>query len=399
MTELEVKKVGMLGVGSMGAMLTLLMAERGYEVYFYDPNENMDALERQCKAVRLEPRHPRTALGPHLAPGGGDAILDCGNEHWGGADGAAAAAGARGGPTTWGAACRGGHQSARAGPSMSPGGSAAALARVMPALARGAGQPCAVPVGPGGSGHYVKMAHNGIEQGMMSVVAEVWLLLLTRGLGLGHDEVGDVFRAWKESGPLRDCFLVARVRDQVWCRTLDEEEGTGHLDRAARGGGVRARALSLEFVETLRTATDRGWGLAGLHGGLLQLWRGGRCCIIKSEHICGPARPRVRARARTTTRTTSSGTRRSGAELARHFPAAKQVVLRAVEADLFVPAIGQTLEYYKYETSTEPPTQFVEAQLDYFGQHMFDRKDDPIRGPAKGQHHYEWKPARGSSDE
>jgi len=29
----------MLGVGSMGSMMSLLMAEKGYEVYFYDPSK------------------------------------------------------------------------------------------------------------------------------------------------------------------------------------------------------------------------------------------------------------------------------------------------------------------------------------------------------------------------
>lgn len=43
---------------------------------------------------------------------------------------------------------------------------------------------CLAPnkVGTGGSGHYVKMAHNGIEVGMMSGPCEVWSLL-GRGLG------------------------------------------------------------------------------------------------------------------------------------------------------------------------------------------------------------------------
>jgi 6-phosphogluconate dehydrogenase len=49
-------------------------------------------------------------------------------------------------------------------------------------------------------------------------------------------------------------------------------------------------------------------------------------------------------------------------------------------------------------TKTHLPTQFMEAQLDYFGQHMYESKDDPMRGVQKGEHHYEWKPAKGSSD-
>jgi len=70
-------------------------------------------------------------------------------------------------------------------------------------------------------------------------------------------------------------------------------------------------------------------------------------------------------------------------------------VLKAIEADAFVPAISQSIEYYKYMTSASLPTQFMEAQLDFFGQHMFDTKDDPVGGPEKGKHHFEWRPAKG----
>ncbi|KAI5918897.1 6-phosphogluconate dehydrogenase [Camillea tinctor] len=508
MPELEVKKVGMLGVGSMGAMLALLMAERGYEVYFWDPSEkNTSTLTTHSTTLHLTPRihHSSTpsslcaslspprvlllstphgsaadrciaSLSPHLSPG--DLVLDCGNSHWGATERRQHALAAQG-VHLLGCGVSGGYQSARAGPSITPGGSAAALDAVMPFLrtlaARdGSGKPCVVRVGPGGSGHYVKMVHNGIEQGMMGAVAEAWLLL-KRGLGLGHDEVGGVLRDWNDDGssPLRDCFLVAigadveratdessggggrhvvsQVRDTV-VQDVDEEEGTGvwtceeavarhvpaasivsaHLFRCASAdlarrqrnrqsgnGGVSGQSLSVrseereQFIEALRTTTyfsflacfvqgldlirqkdkDRGWGLD--YREILQLWRGG--CIIKASHITDLLE-RMFSRADHDPDDILSNPE-VGHELARCFPAAKQVVLRAVEADLFVPVISQTLEYYKYETSTELPTQFMEAQLDYFGQHMFERKDDPVRGPTKGEHHFEWKPAKGSSDE
>lgn len=86
----------------------------------------------------------------------------------------------------------GGYQSARHGPSMSPGGNNAALDAVMPLLERYAakdpksGAPCVSNIGPGGSGHFVKMVHNGIEVGMLSALCEAWGFL-TRGLGLDYD--------------------------------------------------------------------------------------------------------------------------------------------------------------------------------------------------------------------
>ena len=40
-----------------------------------------------------------------------------------------------------------------------------------------------------------------------------------------------------------------------------------------------------------------------------------------------------------------------------------------------------------------------EAELDYFGAHMFDLKTEGPGKPEKGSHHFEWKPARGIDEE
>lgn len=61
---------------------------------------------------------------------------------------------------------------------MSPGRNAAALNEVMQLLELYAandpksGAPCVSNIGPGGSGHFVKMVHNGIEVGMLSALCE-----------------------------------------------------------------------------------------------------------------------------------------------------------------------------------------------------------------------------------
>ncbi|KAI3323058.1 6-phosphogluconate dehydrogenase [Xylariaceae sp. AK1471] len=502
MGAIEIKKVGMLGVGSMGGAMSLLMAEKGYDVYFFDPNDkNMDRLEKRCRDIHLENKVHRTSgydklcskldetkvfvfstphgepadkcvesLKPHLKAG--DVIIDCGNEHWENTERRQRDLD-RKGVHYIGCGVSGGYQSARTGPSLSPGGSTEGLNKVMPFLRSLAakdsqGRPCTNPVGPGGSGHYVKMVHNGIEQGMMSALAEVWLLL-TEGLVLSHDKVGNLFKSWNEKGPLRDCFLVAigadierakdqnghhvvsQIRDKV-VQDVDEEEGTGtwtceeavarhvpaasilsaHLFRCASadlarrmknrksGGGrqVNPQKLSIdsssreEFIEALHKTTyfcflacfaqgldlirakdkDSDWKLD--YRNILQLWRGG--CIIKAEHITDLL-DKLYARQDHDPDNILSN-EEVGLELSDNFQATKKVVLKAVEADLFVPSISQTLEYYKYENSTHLPTQFMEAQLDYFGLHMFEKKDDPMRGVEKGEHHYEWKPAKGSSD-
>lgn len=95
---------------------------------------------------------------------------------------------------------------------MSPGGDFEAYKKVEPYLKEWAakakdGSPCVEWVGPKGAGHYVKMVHNGIEQGQLSILAEAWSLL-HRTLRLSNDEIKDIFNDWNQRGELSDDFLV-----------------------------------------------------------------------------------------------------------------------------------------------------------------------------------------------
>lgn len=64
-----------------------------------------------------------------------------------------------------GSGVSGGEEGARYGPSLMPGGSSAAWPAIQPifqaAAAKAFGEPCCDWVGETGSGHYVKMVHNG----------------------------------------------------------------------------------------------------------------------------------------------------------------------------------------------------------------------------------------------
>jgi 6-phosphogluconate dehydrogenase len=103
----------------------------------------------------------------------------------------------------------GGEEGALNGPSIMPGGSREAYDLVEPVFsaiaARYDDEPCVTYVGPDGAGHYVKMVHNGIEYADMQLIAEAYDLLRT-ALGMGPDELGDVFERWNE-GDL-DSFLI-----------------------------------------------------------------------------------------------------------------------------------------------------------------------------------------------
>src|SRR6202034_2332888 len=103
----------------------------------------------------------------------------------------------------------GGEEGARHGPSIMPGGSAAAWPFVKEIFQGVAAKvetaPCCDWVGEGGAGHYVKMVHNGIEYGDMQLIGEAYQLLKD-GLGRTPDEVEEVFTEWNK-GEL-DSFLI-----------------------------------------------------------------------------------------------------------------------------------------------------------------------------------------------
>lgn len=104
----------------------------------------------------------------------------------------------------------GGYQAARRGPSMCPGGEERALDIVMPLLRKVAakdsqGNPCVAKAGTGGSGHHVKMIHNGIEHGMMSALAESWQIM-NLGLGMTYEEIANEFDRWENDGELVSRF-------------------------------------------------------------------------------------------------------------------------------------------------------------------------------------------------
>ncbi len=118
---------------------------------------------------------------PHLAPG--DIVIDGGNTHYLDTERRTKEVEAMG-MLYVGCGVSGGEEGALKGPSLMPGGSAAAWPHIRPmfqAIAAKVGPngdiPCCEWVGPRGAGHYVKMVHNGIEYGDMQLICEAYHLL------------------------------------------------------------------------------------------------------------------------------------------------------------------------------------------------------------------------------
>ena len=122
---------------------------------------------------------------------------------------------------------------------------------------------------------------------------------------------------------------------------------------------------------------------------IIQMWRNG--CIIRANHIADLLEDIFKQPGNHDRDLLHNEI--IAQELKSNFGALKKVVAVGVETNALIPSMSATLEYLKYSVNTILPTQFYEAQLDYFGKHMFDLKSEPAGEPVTGKHHYEWKPA------
>ena len=228
-------QVAVIGVGVMGSMLALLFAENDVDVSIYDRSElNLQKATEMAKEAGLAARvHACKDYGslcqrlgsskvfifslPHGGPGDsvvqslrpyltrGDIVIDGSNENYLVTEKRQAILQAQG-VSYIGMGVSGGYSGARHGPSLMPGGDGQALDQLLPLLSKIAakddqGRPCVTKIGSGGSGHYVKMVHNGIEHGMMSVLCEAWELM-HRCLRMDGDDIGSVFEGWCSEGEL-----------------------------------------------------------------------------------------------------------------------------------------------------------------------------------------------------
>jgi 6-phosphogluconate dehydrogenase len=238
-------KMGVVGLGVMGANLARNMEGKGFPVAGYDldaaktqafldgpargkaitavttPERLMEVLERPRRILVMVPAGPPVdSVIAHLVPhfDKGDILIDGGNSFFRDTDRRADALSAAGFHFL-GTGVSGGEEGALHGPAIMPGGPREAWDEVAPifqAIAAKAadGEPCVAYMGPRGAGHYVKMVHNGIEYGDMQLIAEVYDLL-HRGAGVPIDELAATFEAWN-AGDLRSYLIeiTARVLKQ-----------------------------------------------------------------------------------------------------------------------------------------------------------------------------------------
>ncbi len=254
MTE-QKHHVGLIGLAVMGENLALNIARNGYPLVVYNrtttvtdaylagPAAGMGitgvatlpalvaALERPRQIVLMvKAGVPVDAVLAELAPllDPGDIVIDGGNSYFRDSERRAAELAAQNLHFV-GMGVSGGELGALWGPSLMPGGSRAAYAIIEPMLMAIAAKttygPCVTYIGPGGSGHYVKMIHNGIEYGDMQLIAETYDVM-RNALGMGAAEMAAVFAAWN-AGPL-ESYLIEVTADVL--RYIDRESGQPLVD-------------------------------------------------------------------------------------------------------------------------------------------------------------------------
>ncbi|UGQ12175.1 NADP-dependent phosphogluconate dehydrogenase [Yinghuangia sp. ASG 101] len=464
-------QIGVTGLGVMGRNLARNFARHGYAVAVHNrtesrtralmdeyggegtfvaaagPEEFVASLERPRRLMIMVNAGPATdavidEFAPLLEPG--DIMIDGGNAHFADTRRREAALRARGIHFV-GTGVSGGEEGALNGPSIMVGGSTEAYAAVGPILeavaARVDGDPCCTHVGADGAGHFVKMAHNGIEYADMQLIAEAYDLLRHAG-GYTPAEIADIFRTWNQ-GRL-DSYLI-EITAEVLAHT-DADTGRPFLDIVADAAGQKGtgrwtvqtaldlgspvtaiaqatfarvasaqpalrtayRGLSggivpeLSRSEAERFATqveyalyaskiiayDQGWKMiqdgAAEYGWTIDLaaiaaiWRGG--CIIRAAFL-----DRIRAAYTAQPDLVSLLDEKEFLEEITDAQVPwREIVAGAARRGIPAPAFSAALAYYDTLRAARLPAALVQGQRDYFGAHTYQRTDRP------GTFHTHW---------
>ncbi|MBI9056862.1 MAG: NADP-dependent phosphogluconate dehydrogenase [Labilibaculum sp.] len=330
----------------------------------------------------------------------------------------------------------GGEQGALKGPSIMPGGNKEIYNLVKPYLDSIAAKdsnnlPCCTYIGEEGSGHFVKMVHNGIEYVEMQLLAEVYTML--KHLGNNPDEIADILESWESTadsyllGITVDVLRKKEGKDWLVNKIVDKagNKGTGNWTtiataqlgapstliasalfarytsfykeerfEASKNFAINPSAINLKIEDILKAYQFarivnhyQGLKLISEAGKaykwelnlseIARIWTNG--CIIKSDLILDLI-PVLKEDDNILSHQTIQNQVKSLK------PSINKVVSECILNELAIPCLSESVNFFNGYTTANSSANIIQAQRDYFGAHTYQRTDD-----ASGKfHHTNW---------
>jgi 6-phosphogluconate dehydrogenase len=466
--ELKMKaEIGVIGMGVMGKSLSRNLANNGFRISLYnrhvDQKEENIAADFKAKHAELEdalafdnlssfvqsieqPRKIILMVNAGAAVDAvisdltevldsGDIVVDGGNSHF--MDTKRRIDSMMEKELHFiGSGISGGEEGALKGPSIMPSGNQEAYAKIqnyLEAIAAkdGDNKPCCTYVGREGSGHFVKMIHNGIEYAEMQLLAECYSIL--KNQKLSNEEIADVFENWmKDLGSYLLGITVDILRkkdgdDYILDLILDKagNKGTGKWATSSiadsgepatmipaalfaryisffkekRGAAAKVfptpdndTQISVSqlkdayqfsiiinhhqgFATINRVSEQNNWNVD--LSGVARIWTAG--CIIKSDfmkELVGYLK----------TDSSILFNDNISPTIKKTYSAAQEVAIACLKKELHVPCLLEAVNFYHGIKTADCSANLIQAQRDYFGAHTYKRKDNP-EGES---HHTEW---------
>lgn len=467
---MEKSKIGLIGLGVMGTNLARNIANKGFKISvfnrttevttefteefgneklvgFDDLKDMINSLERPRKIIILVKAGPAVdavieSLKPLLDKD--DIVIDCGNSNF--HNTIKRFEDLRGdGIHFVGCGLSGGEEGALNGPSLMPGGTKQAwghLKEIFEAISARDfnGGSCVAYIGDNAAGHYAKMVHNGIEYGVMQIMAEAYDIL-KQAYSLDAPKIAEIFKQYNEGrlesflfetaievldrkDEFNDGYLVDYILDKAAQKGTGEWTAVDALEKAV-GMPTLTEAVNLRFIsnyKNLRTKLAQKYPKVSknteielalfikvleeaLYVGMLisyaqgyhllqvaakenkweidfaelsRIWEGG--CIIRAKIL----------------KELHKGFEKQSNELHvfeidelaeqiyKAIPALRKIAVFGMSKGISVPAFSSALAYFDSITSEKLPANFIQGLRDNFGAHTYERID------KEGPFHTEW---------
>lgn len=331
----------------------------------------------------------------------------------------------------------GGEKGALMGPSIMPSGDEKAYSMVQEYLekiaAKDADQkPCCTYVGKQGSGHFVKMIHNGIEYAEMQLIAECYSIMKSQGMS--NDKMANTFEQWmtdvgsyllritidilrKKEG---DKYILDRVLDKAankgtgkWAAMTIADSGesatmipaalfaryisffkesrakasdlyamdkvtiditSGQLRNAYQFGRIINHHQGFTLIKNMSDMNDWNVNLSEI----ARIWTEG--CIIKSDFMKKIVTTIKENDSILLSEPWSSDLKRMHADI-------QSVAIKSIKGQLHIPCLLEALNYFHGIKTSDGSANLIQAQRDFFGAHTYQ-----LKGDQTGAHyHTQWE--------